>query len=171
MGVQAIATYDPGWPACFEAERAALLAAIGGALVDIAHVGSTAVPGLAARPTIDILAGLAPTVNVASCLAPLEGLDYAVLAGDAERQAFGRAARRAHPAVRLELVAHGGAWWDRLLLFRDTMRAHPKQALHYQQLKHVLAARCGDDVAAYQQGKSGFVRVIDELARTERDRG
>jgi GrpB-like predicted nucleotidyltransferase (UPF0157 family) len=159
--------YDPGWPARFEAERAALLAAVGGALADLEHVGSTAVPGLAAKPIIDILAGVASLADAERCIAPLAALGYAYVpayeAAVPERRYFRK------PGFHLHMVELGGPFWDRHLLFRDYLRAHPKQALHYQQLKRVLAARCGDDPEAYTRGKGGFVQVIEELARSERD--
>lgn len=163
----AIVDYDPGWPAAFEAARAALLAAVGGALVDLEHIGSTAVPGLAAKPTVDLMAGVAALSDAERCIAPLAALGWAYVPAYEAQLPERRYFRK--PGFHLHVVEAHGPFWERHLLFRDYLRAHPKQALHYQQLKRVLAARCGDDLAAYAAGKRGFVAVIEDLARQERD--
>ena len=171
MGAIEIADYDPAWPATYDAERAALLGAVGGALVGIEHVGSTAVPGLAAKPTIDILAGVKALADADRCVAPMQALGYEYVVEYEAQLPDRRYFRRPNGTGRgfhVHMVEHGSPFWERLLLFRDYLRTHPKHALHYQQLKLVLAARCGEDRAAYTRGKSGFVGVIEELARSER---
>ena len=161
MGAIVIHAYDAAWPGAFEAERRVLLGAIGGALGAIEHVGSTAVPGLAAAPIIDVLAGLHAKADAGSCQAPLEGVGYRAIAG-----APGHFVKEGvSVAFHLQLLDPGASVWASQLLFRDYLRTHPKHALHYQALKYVLAERCGGDRAAYVAGKSGFVSVIEELAR------
>jgi GrpB-like predicted nucleotidyltransferase (UPF0157 family) len=161
MGAIVIHTYNADWPGCFAAESRLLLGAIGGALEAIEHVGSTAVPGLAAAPIIDILAGLADGANAGACEAPLGDLGYRAIAG-----APGHFVKEtASLAFHLQLLAPDNAVWASQLLFRDYLRSHPKHAGHYQALKYVLAERCGSDRAAYIAGKSGFVSVIEQLAR------
>jgi len=71
-----IVAYDPRWPALFEEERARLLASIGPLLAAIEHVGSTAVPGLAANPIIDMMGGVRELGEVIRYVAPLEGIGY-----------------------------------------------------------------------------------------------
>lgn len=156
-----LATYDAAWPAAYEAERAEILTAIGGVLADIAHVGSTAVTGLAARPVIDIAGVVETEADVARCAAVLDTLGYRRLA----EGAFGK------PQVHFRLLSRADGQFERLLLFRDYLRTHPKHALHYQALKLVLAERCSQDAVAYDHGKSGFVGVIEALARAEQARG
>jgi GrpB-like predicted nucleotidyltransferase (UPF0157 family) len=162
MGAIAIYAYDAAWPERFEVERRALLGAIGGALTAIEHVGSTAVPGLAAAPIIDMLGGLHDATDAERCQAPLAALGFREVV-DAPGHFIKESADL---TFHLQVLADASAVWASQLLFRDYLRTHPKHALHYQALKYVLAERCGSDRAAYVSGKSGFVSVIEELART-----
>lgn len=156
-----IVAYDPEWPARFEQERVALAGALGDLAMDgIHHVGSTAVPGLDAKPIIDILVGV-------------EGLD-------ASRPAFDLLARlgylyapylademhwfcKPHPSRRthhLHLVPVGTQRYSDELYFCDRLRADPDLARRYANLKRSLAYRFKHDREAYTQAKTTF---IDEV--------
>lgn len=159
---------DPVWPELYERERVRLAALLGGRLTAIAHVGSTAVPGLAARPVIDILAGVADLATDGPAgVAALTAAGWVYVpaheAAFPDRRFLYRPGSR-DDAFHLHLVTEGEPDWDDLLLFRDHLRAHPRAALAYQQLKHVLVARSADR-QAYTEGKAGFVTSILAVAR------
>lgn len=163
--------YDPVWPELYARERARLEALLGARLAAIAHIGSTAVPGLAAKPIIDVLAGVHDlAADGPPCVEALVGAGWvyepaheAVLPA---RRYFSWPGSR-DDAFHLHLVEVDSPFWVDHLLFRDHLRAHPRAALVYQQIKHVLVARSADR-QAYTAGKAGFVDSILALARAER---
>lgn len=164
-----IADYDPRWPALYEEEKARILAAIGEWLVDIQHVGSTAVPGLAAKPIIDIMPGIRSLTDAQHCIAALEALGYEYVpeyeAELPERRYF---RKRATPySHHIHMVEATSDFWQRHLLFRDYLRAHPDAAAEYGELKRRLAARIGDDRVGYTEAKTEFIRSIEERARAQ----
>ena len=165
-----IAEYDPAWPSAYERERAAILGALGDLVFAIEHVGSTSVPGLGAKPIIDIMIGLRSLADHASCVAPLEALGYEYKGefGIPDRRYFRRPIRgpRTH---QLHMVEHGSGFWVRHLLFRDYLRRHPEEASAYQQLKVGLAARFGTDVEAYTEAKTEFIQSALAKARAALD--
>ncbi len=153
-----ILAYDPVWPARFERERAALQEAVGPWVTGgIHHVGSTAVPGLAAKPIIDILAGVESLDAGHACFAPLAGLGYVhapYLSEEMHWFCKPSPSRRTH---HLHLAPTGGRRYVEELAFRDRLRDDPATAAAYEALKHELAARFGDDREAYTDAKSHFV--------------
>jgi GrpB-like predicted nucleotidyltransferase (UPF0157 family) len=149
-----VAAYDPGWPAAFAAERERIAAAL--ADVAIEHIGSTAVPGLPAKPIIDIAVGLSGAAGTDACVAALAALGYGrEPAGDFEGRVFLR--RPGAPAYHLSLTPRGGAYWIEHLAFRDALRADPELARRYGRLKRRLA-REHDDAEAYTRAKTALVR-------------
>jgi GrpB-like predicted nucleotidyltransferase (UPF0157 family) len=160
-----IVAYDPGWPGAYEAERIVVLSALVGIdIVTIAHIGSTAVPGLAAKPIIDIAATVrSVTVARDRAVSVLEGLGYLLWADnpDPEHLFFvkglpPRAPQRSH---HLHLVEPGD-WFDDSIRFRDILRGDPTAARSYEALKRDLAERHGADREAYTEAKSTFVAVV-----------
>ena len=160
-----IVAYDPEWPSVYETERALVLTALAGIeVVAIAHIGSTAVPGLAAKPVIDIAASVRSLGAARErARAPLEALGYAFWSDnpDPEHLFFVKglppsAAQRTH---HLHIV-EPGEWFDDSLRFRDILRRDPTAARSYEALKRDLAARHGADREAYTEAKSTFVAVI-----------
>lgn len=160
-----VTAYDPRWPQLYEREAAAISAALGGALATIHHIGSTAVPGLAAKPIIDIM----PVVHSLAAPTPargaLEALGYEYLGefgipgrrylrrGGDERHASGAHLRR---GGRENIARH--------LAFRDYLRAHPDVCAEYAALKRALAARYPYDIEGYCDGKADFVKKYESLA-------
>ena len=153
--------YDPDWPARFRAEAARIAAALPGARIE--HVGSTSVPGLDAKPFVDILVGLASEDGLAPAIPALEALGYAYQP-DAEavvperrffRRRFGPGDER--PGYHVHVVARAAPLWRNLLDFRDDLRADPERARRYLALKRELAARHAGDVDAYTVAKGPFV--------------
>lgn len=164
-----IVDYDPKWPDAFAAEKARIEAALAGQEALIEHVGSTAVPGLSAKPIIDILIGV-PDLDVADrCVAPLVALGYEYFpeheATMPERRYLDRIGEPL--SYHLHMVAAGGEFWQRHLAFRDYLRAHPEVADQYDRLKRDLAERYRDDREAYTNAKTDFIRSVEERARRE----
>jgi GrpB-like predicted nucleotidyltransferase (UPF0157 family) len=153
--------YDPAWPTRFEAERALLADAIGDWVVGgIHHVGSTAVPGLAAKPVIDILVGVADLPSSRACFEPLARIDYKYAPfRPHEMHWFCKPdpSRRTH---HLHLIPADSPRFRDELAFRDYMRAHPTAAAEYEALKRKLAARFEHDREAYTEAKADFIRSI-----------
>lgn len=150
--------YDPDWPRQFERERAALSGKIwpwidGG----IHHVGSTAVPGLSAKPIIDILVGVRDLDESWSCLDPLATLGYLYapyLAGEMHWFCKPHPSRRTH---HLHLVPTGSERYLAELAFRDRLRVDSELATEYVALKDQLARRFADDRDAYTAAKADFI--------------
>jgi GrpB-like predicted nucleotidyltransferase (UPF0157 family) len=161
-----IVDYDGSWPRQYEEEKRRILAAIGRSVAAVEHVGSTAVPGLAAKPIIDILVGLRSLADAANCIDPLEGLGYQYVqeweAEFPERRYF----RRVQPRPRshhIHMVETTSMFWRRLLLFRDYLRIHSEDARAYEIRKRNLAMtfEVGRDYAA---AKSAFIKTILDKA-------
>ena len=153
-----IVGYDPNWPDVYQAEQALILDAIGPHLAALEHVGSTSVPGLAAKPVIDMMAGLRKLADAQGCIGPLAALGYAYRpeyeARLPERRYFVR------PSFHLHVVERSSDFWVWHLAFRDALRADPRYAL----LKRRLAACYGADREGYTEAKSVFIRSVE--ART-----
>lgn len=156
--------YDPTWPAAFERERVALEEAIGPWVVGgIHHVGSTAVPGLEAKPIVDILAGVEDLESSRECFGPLAALEYLHAPYRSDEMHWfckPRPERRTH---HLHLVPAGSRRYAEELSFRDLLRADPGAAERYAKLKRDLANRFPEDREAYTEAKTDFIReVLDE---------
>lgn len=154
--------YDDAWPAMFVAERDRLLGLLPLSFINIEHIGSTAVPGLMAKPVIDMLAGVESMVMARSLSAVLREAGYATSAefnatlGD--RQWFMRWID-GHRTHHLHVVVHRGPAWRERLRFRDALRADPVLAARYAALKAELAVRHPADREAYTQAKAAFVHA------------
>lgn len=158
--------YDPEWPAMFRREAGILAEVLepwmtGG----VHHVGSTAVPGLAAKPVIDIMVGVADLEASRPCIDLLAGLDYCYAPYRTDVMHWfckPSPARRTH---HLHLVPTGSARFADVLAFRDHLRSHPAAARRYEQLKQELAVRHAHDREAYTDGKAALVAAITREAR------
>ncbi|HWO16704.1 MAG TPA: GrpB family protein [Solirubrobacterales bacterium] len=160
-----VVPYDPNWPAGFEEERAALEEAIGLWITGgIHHVGSTAVPGLGAKPIIDILVGVEDLESSRACFDPLKELDYLYapyLSDEMHWFCKPHPSRRTH---HLHLVPHESARFHDEIAFRDYLRSHPEPAAEYAKLKRDLATRFENDREAYTSAKANFIGLA--LARS-----
>ncbi len=156
-----LAPPDPAWPARFELEQAALEEAIGGWVPGgIHHVGSTAVPGLEAKPIIDILAGVRDLETARACFEPLAGLGYLYAPYLPEEMHWfckPDPARRTH---HLHLVPAGSQRFRDELTFRDRLRTDTRIASSYAALKRELAARHRNERERYTEAKGAFVSAI-----------
>ena len=152
-----IANYDPAWPSLFAREADALGRAVP-AFRALEHVGSTAVPGLAAAPTIDLVAAVDDPQSLDPD--PVEGMGYAEARRVEEREPGRRFFWRGTPAFHLyhlHVVQHGGSLWARHLAFRDRLRADRALAERYAHHKRQLARQFGRDVEAYAEAKTSFI--------------
>ena len=158
-----IVDYLPSWAFRFEEERALLLNALGAEEFAIEHIGSTAVPGLAAKPTIDIMLGASSLVRIEQMIAPLASVGFQYMPGHErkipERRLFAKPAE--HPrSVHLHGVVRDGRIWRDQLAFRDALRSDSSLARAYEALKRALATAHQEDRAAYTDGKTNFVRSV-----------
>ena len=159
-----IVEYDPRWPALYEEERARIAGALGDAAASIEHIGSTAVPGLSAKPLIDLLVAVARLAPPDAYSEPLQRLGYTYfpILGNANRYTFGKGTPHTH---HLHIVARGSEEYALPLAFRDYLRTHPEAAQQYDTLKRGLADRFRDDRQAYNVAKTDFIRAIVARAK------
>jgi GrpB-like predicted nucleotidyltransferase (UPF0157 family) len=172
----AIVPYDPQWPQQFRQEREHLLACLPKELIRrIEHYGSTAVPGLPAKPVVDLLVEVTDLEATKARIAPIleaQGYDYfwRPTSGDdtppfyawfIKRNAAGV---RTHHIHMVEATPAFAEHWQ-ALRFRDYLAAHPETAAEYASLKKGLAAAHPNDRVAYTQGKTGFIRGVMERIR------
>lgn len=158
-----VVPYDPAWPDAFGAWRDRLVAALGSTARRIEHVGSTAVPGLAAKPVIDIQVSVLDAADEAAFRPALEGLGLPLRAREPGHRYF--RPPRGHPREVQVHVCDAAGEWERIhLLFRDYLRAHPAACEDYAALKQGLAGRFRGDRVAYNEAKSGFILELLERA-------
>jgi GrpB-like predicted nucleotidyltransferase (UPF0157 family) len=164
-----LAPYDPGWVQAFAAERERIAEAIGPLAVRIDHHGSTAVPGLDAKPIIDIQISVAELQPLRAYSDPLAALGYRHQPHDDDRVCpfFYRPGEWPH-THHVHVVQAGGTEERRTLAFRDFLREHPDVAADYLALKRRLAAIASaldpSSREAYADGKAEFVGRIVQLA-------
>ncbi len=159
-----IVEYDPRWPRLFQERGERLRQALGDVALRINHIGSTSIPGFAAKPIIDIQISVAALEPLARFRGPLESLGYVFRADNVDRaKRYFREApgtRREHIHVR-----KAGSWGEQFaLLFRDYMRAHPYEAEAYASLKRDLAERYRDDQHGYTDAKGPFIWSVMQRA-------
>lgn len=164
-----VTEYDPAWPAMFEQERVAVKAALGDLVGVIEHMGSTAIPGMAAKPIIDLLVG-ARSLAEANDRAtdPLRKLGYSYIPEYQSWLPGEMFFRKGYPGPwthHVHLMEPSNPRWERWILFRDYLRNNLEAASAYSNLKRSLAAKFGDDIAAYRDAKHTFVEEITTKAR------
>lgn len=155
-----IEPYDPNWPRHFEAVSTRIAAACGDLIMRIEHVGSTAVPGLAAKPIIDLDVVIADEAGFPPVRMRLEAVGY-VYEGD--KGIPGREAFNQPPGPikhHLYVCVQTNTELARHCAFRDALRADPDLVRAYTDLKQSLAERFRDDRAAYSEAKSEFVESV-----------
>ena len=159
-----IVDYDPGWPERFRHLGARVRAALGPLALRIDHIGSTSVPGLAAKPVLDVQVSVATLEPVAAYLPALEaaGCCWRPANDDRMKRYFREAAG---PRTHLHVRA-AGSWSEQFaLLMRDYLRASAEEAARYAAHKRELAARLGQDRQAYTDAKSPFIWTL--MARAD----
>ncbi|HJZ38603.1 MAG TPA: GrpB family protein [Solirubrobacterales bacterium] len=160
-----IVEYDPAWPEMAEAEIGRIAGAMGEVAVRIDHVGSTAVPGLAAKPIIDLQLSVADVDARSLYVGALEGLGYLFAPDPAspDFHFFGLPAARPR-THHLHVCAAGSEDERRHLAVRDYLRAHPDEVVAYAELKRGPVARAPGDRLAYIAGKDSYVAALERRA-------
>jgi GrpB-like predicted nucleotidyltransferase (UPF0157 family) len=152
--------YDPRWPQLFETLRSRISAALGSLRVAIEHIGSTAVPGLAAKPIIDIDVLLQSQTDLQHAIERLATLGYE---HQGDLGVAGREAFRPPPDVfphHLYLCSPDSREYGRHIAFRNHLRGNPEDAQAYGLLKKSLANRYGNDRDGYTRAKTDFIEAI-----------
>jgi GrpB-like predicted nucleotidyltransferase (UPF0157 family) len=159
--------YDPAWPQLFAREAERIRGALGDGVLLLEHCGSTSVPGLAAKPIIDMVLVLTDSSDEASYLPQLEAAGYVLRIrepGWYEHRCF----KGPDTNVNLHIFSAGCAEVDRMLLFRDTLRADAAERELYQRTKRELASRQWKYVQNYADAKTEVVEAILARARTQK---
>lgn len=162
-----IADHDPGWPDAFAREAERVRPAFGAVLVALHHIGSTAVPGLPAKPVIDMLAVVSNVDALDTRSRRFEELGYEVMGefGLPGRRYFRRDDPHGVRTHQIHAYAQASSGEiERHLAFRDHLRAHHDAARAYATLKRMLASECQGDMGCYSDGKSAFVREVEQRA-------
>lgn len=160
-----LAPHDPAWAEIASAEIARVSAAIGAGLARMEHIGSTAIPGIAAKPIIDLMPVVHTDRDLDCCRVPMEALGYLW------RGEYGIAGRRYSVLERdgkrlfhVHIFAEGNENIARHIAFRDYLRAHGDEALAYETLKRGAAAAHPGDSMAYTDHKSEWIRACLDRA-------
>jgi len=165
-GTIELAPYDPRWPAQFDALAARIRAALGSRVLLLEHVGSTSVPGLSAKPVIDLVLAVADSADEASYVPLLQAQGF-VLRIREPGWFEHRMLQAPEIAGNLHVFSAGCAEIGRMLAFRDHLRAHAEDRTLYERKKQALAARRWRHVQHYADAKSDVVQEI--LARAATD--
>ena len=162
-----IVDYDHDWPSRFERERERIRDTLGSSALRVEHIGSTAVPGLAAKPVIDVLVTVDNPDDDAKLRPALESAGYRLRVRESGHRMFRTRSRD----VQVHLWADEDPEVARYLTFRDRLCESPEDRAAYEQLKRDLASREWSDVNEYADAKSDLISAILAAADTERTGG
>ena len=162
-GVVSLSNHREEWHDLFVEERKRILTAVRDPIVQVEHIGSTAICGISAKPILDIVVGTPTFETQLPFLKDLEsiGYEYKGENGIPGRHYFGKGMPR---TVHLNIVRFGGTFWLSHLAFRDHLKQNPEIAREYEQLKLDLTQRFHNDRGAYTKGKETFIRKIIAIA-------
>lgn len=163
-----IMDYDPAWPAMFRVHAQNVREALRDAALRIEHIGSTAVPSLAAKPIIDMLLIVEDAGDEPSYVPALEAAGYVLRVREPAFHQH-RMLRTPQRDVHLHVLSCGCREIERYLLFRDQLRASPGDRLLYEQTKRRLARQDWPEMNAYAEAKSEVVERIIAAAQAGRD--
>jgi len=165
QGMVKLVPYTVEWKRLFEEEKALLKSAIGQYVLDIQHVGSTSIPGMIAKPILDIGIAVRNFEEASVCIPPIEqlGYEYKGEFGIPRRHYFVKGNPRTHHIHMNEIDSRD---WENQVLFRDYLVQWPNLAEDYITLKARLAQQFPTDREAYLDGKASFIEMILEMARS-----
>ena len=165
-----VVPHDPNWSKLFRAEADEITAILGQEVVAIHHIGSTAIPGISAKPIIDLLVEVHDIEKINDFNEEMIELGYQPKGefGIPGRRFFikGDDANRTH---HIHTFQTGNPRIERHLNFRDYLRAHPEEAQAYSRLKEELAQRFPEDIESYMEGKDGLIKEIEREAQAWRE--
>lgn len=161
--------YDPEWAIIFNGEKTKLKEVLGADLLDAEHIGSTSIPGMDAKPILDLMVAVEQVDDYSRYVVPLERLGYAFRRderNDQEHVLFvkGPEELRTH---YLKLTTLSSRFWQEHILFRDYLINHPERAAEYKQLKHDLLEKHGGERPNYTEDKVTFIKETLTLAEEE----
>ena len=158
-----VSPYSAEWPASFVTLREELLSVFRPTKVQVEHIGSTSVPGLVAKPVIDMLLGARDLTDIELKIPAIEKLGYSYVAKYERelpmRRYFVKSGSNSL-RVHLHAVVHGSAIWKEQIGFRDALRFDPALASQYADLKLRLAAEFKHDKSAYTDAKAPFIQTV-----------
>lgn len=158
--------HNPLWQTHFDFESRHLYAALDPYIKEIRHIGSTAIPGIYAKPILDMMVGLGEIADVHRCEAPLAALDYSYEGEQAiPGWHFFRKKTGDLTTHHLHVVEWNGSYWRNHILFHEYLLQHHEVAEAYERLKLVLAKKHADNREAYTQDKTDFVNKVTDMAR------
>jgi GrpB-like predicted nucleotidyltransferase (UPF0157 family) len=163
-----LAAYDPEWPALYEREAARVRATLGDRVRLLEHAGSTSVPGLSAKPIIDMVLAVPDSADESAYAPPLEATGYVLRIREPdwfEHRLF----KGPDTNINLHTFSEGCREIDRMLAFRDRLRTHDDERIRYEDTKRELASREWTFVQFYADAKGEVVEAILERALADRD--
>jgi len=163
-----LVNYCPDWPQEFEKEKNNLQKILEGYALAIEHVGSTSVPGLSAKPILDIAVAVSDRETLHKLIPILADAGYDVL--DSIEKCGEVLARRGNPECRTHYIhveIKGSAYWNNHILFRDYLLKHPEIVQQYETLKKDMALKFKEDRKKYTAAKNEFIQNILDLAKKE----
>ncbi|SFG33100.1 GrpB domain, predicted nucleotidyltransferase, UPF0157 family [Halobacillus alkaliphilus] len=160
-----LSSYHPEWPVLFEREQRLIAEILGENVLGIEHIGSTAIPGLQAKPIIDIMAGVRSLASYDSYIPHLSTIGYMYVPKPelVDRRFFKK--EKEAQTFHLHLCEFGEKEWEEKLLFRNYLRQHSKAVEEYNSLKLRLANRYSNDRPAYTKSKGAFISSIIQKAK------
>jgi GrpB-like predicted nucleotidyltransferase (UPF0157 family) len=162
-GVQVV-DYDPAWPGLFLREAERIRSLLGERVLRLEHIGSTSVPGLAAKPIIDMLLVVADPADEPAYLPDLEAAGYELVIREPDWYQH-RCLKGPDTNINLHVHLPDSPEIDRCLVFRERLRRHPGDRAHYQRVKRELAERDWTYVQEYADAKTEVVEAIIARAR------
>ena len=164
-GTVKVVPYRKEWAREFEKEKARIFQICGDKIVAVEHIGSTSVPGLAAKPIIDIAIGVRRLEDAEQLLRPLRKIGYQFYKKFQRQRLFVAKGPDENRTHYLHVMRYKGAKWNADQLFRNYLRSHPKEVKRYIQLKTKLAREHSNNRQAYSDGKDIFIKSIIKKAR------
>jgi GrpB-like predicted nucleotidyltransferase (UPF0157 family) len=151
--------YSKKWPLLYEQERLKILHALKGQKIAVEHVGSTSVPGLSAKPIIDLILFVEDPGNEKVYVGPLEKAGYTLRIREVDWYEH-RMFKGSDPDVNLHVFRFGCSEALAMIHFRDLLRANPDEALYYEQCKQALATKTWHYVQDYADAKTAVIHEI-----------
>ena len=173
MRLVQVVPHDVAWKGQFQAEADLIAGALGDIVVALHHIGSTAIPGIFAKPIIDVLLEVADLERLGRRSRALEGLGYEALGeyGIVGRRYFRKNNLSGVRTHHIHAFRSNNVEIERYLAFRDYMIEHPEEARRYGELKRELATQHSEDIEAYMDGKDAYIKEQLSIAVAWRTAG
>lgn len=169
-GTVKILRYNPKWRASAVKEINALKKVSGSIILNIQHIGSTAIPGMSAKPIIDIDVAVKSLKAVNDLIEPLRKLGYRYRVGKPEKRLFIKEGPNKKITHHMHVIKLGSDLWNNDLLFRDFLRSNKKKVRQYSELKKELASQFYNNRESYSDGKKDFIEAVLVEANNSRKR-